>query len=62
MSEDTEGYGLAALAAQVDEGAPPMKRCVSCGRWRYTRRRPALCLDCVLKRAQAEAAGGRFPQ
>ena len=53
MSEDTEGYGTAALAAEMDEYAPPLRACVDCGRMRYTRRDPPRCLDCILKRAQA---------
>ena len=46
------GYAVAAWSPAG--AAPPMKRCVDCGRLRFTRRRPALCLDCILKRAQGE--------
>lgn len=57
MNEDFDGYGRAALLAETDVYAPPLRACIDCGRLRFTRRRPALCLDCILRRAQAEASG-----
>ena len=55
MSDTETGYAVASLAAERTQAAPPMRQCVDCGRWRYTRRRPPRCLDCLFKRAQADA-------